>query len=84
MSGLLTHSHILLRVLRDRVRAVLVAGKWQMAASISAFPFGNLEGNRNKKLLDIEVNALYDADHDVVAPHGEPPLIRRAYGFFAR
>eukprot|EP00965_Chrysotila_dentata_P111679 3692800-Pleurochrysis_carterae.AAC.5 len=41
-----------------------------MSAVIAAIPFGNLEANKNKKLLDIGVEALYDADHDVVAPHG--------------
>jgi hypothetical protein len=35
---------------------------------VSKFPFAKL--NPNKILLDIQVKPLYDADHDVVAPHG--------------
>merc|ERR1712083_947243 len=42
--------------------------KWDTAATKSPFPFQNL--NRGKILLDIEIVALYDADSDVVAPHG--------------
>merc|ERR1712087_1046124 len=42
--------------------------KWEMAATKSPFPFPNL--NRGKMLLDVEIAALYDADSDVVAPHG--------------
>jgi len=42
--------------------------KWEMAASKSPFPFPNL--NRGKMLLDVEIVALYDADTDIVAPHG--------------
>ena len=34
----------------------------------SPFPFTGL--NPGQTLLDVEVRALYDADHDVVAPHG--------------
>merc|ERR1712007_385728 len=40
----------------------------EMAATKSPFPFPNL--NRGKILLDVEIAALYDADSDVVAPHG--------------
>merc|ERR1712060_103524 len=36
----------------------------------SPFPFPKLEVNKGKVLLDIEVLPLYDADSDVVAPHG--------------
>merc|ERR1719271_1777968 len=39
-----------------------------MEESISPFPFPSL--NLGKLLLDISVTALYDADKDVVAPHG--------------
>jgi len=42
--------------------------KWETAASKSPFPFPNL--NRGKMLLDVEIVALYDADSDIVAPHG--------------
>merc|ERR1712087_1047843 len=42
--------------------------KWEMAATKSPFPFPHL--NRGKILLDVEIAALYDADSDVVAPHG--------------
>jgi len=50
--------------------SVTIAGKWRLSAARAAFPFGNLPKNRNKQLLDIQVEALYDADHDKVAPHG--------------
>jgi len=53
-----------------RKLVVTIAGKWRLSATRSAFPFGNLAKNRNKLLLDIQVEALYDADHDSVAPHG--------------
>jgi len=42
--------------------------KWKMSATKNAFPFASL--NENKVLLDIEISPLYDADADVVAPHG--------------
>merc|ERR1719229_1666281 len=42
--------------------------KWEMAATKSPFPFQNL--NKGKVLLDVEIAALYDADSDIVAPHG--------------
>merc|ERR1712113_1137547 len=42
--------------------------KWEMAATKSPFPFPSL--NKGKILLDVEIAALYDADSDVVAPHG--------------
>jgi len=50
--------------------SVTISGKWRLSATRSAFPFGNLPKNKNKQLLDIQVEALYDADHDKVAPHG--------------
>jgi len=56
--------------LENQKLTVEVGGKWLMSAVIAAFPFGNLAANKYKKLLDIGVQALYDADHDVVAPHG--------------
>merc|ERR1712113_1098648 len=42
--------------------------RWDMAAIRTTFPFPGL--NRGKELLDVEISALYDADHDIVAPHG--------------
>jgi len=42
--------------------------KWKTSATKAAFPFASL--NQNKVLLDIEITPWYDADHDVVAPHG--------------
>merc|ERR1712087_896816 len=42
--------------------------KWEMAATKSPFPFPGL--NKGKVLLDVEIAALYNADEDVVAPHG--------------
>jgi len=56
--------------LADKKLSVVVAGKWEVSAKISSFPFGNLLQNRYKKLLDIQIKALYKADNDVVAPHG--------------
>jgi len=43
-------------------------GRWLIEATSKAFP--NPTKNVGKALLDVQVNALYDADHDVVAPHG--------------
>merc|ERR1712099_37728 len=42
--------------------------KWEMSATKSPFPFPHL--NKGKILLDVEIAALYDADNDIVAPHG--------------
>jgi hypothetical protein len=44
--------------------------RWRIAAKKSPFPFPRLPLNKNKVLLDIEVAPLYDADADLVAPHG--------------
>merc|ERR1712113_1111620 len=52
----------------DKNKLRVKTEKWEMAASKSPFPFPNL--NRGKMLLDVEIVALYDADSDVVAPHG--------------
>merc|ERR1712118_390383 len=43
-------------------------GRWLIEATSKAFP--NPLKNPGKALLDVQINALYDADHDVVAPHG--------------
>lgn len=44
--------------------------RWRIAAKKSPFPFPRLPLNKDKVLLDVEVEPLYDADADVVAPHG--------------
>jgi hypothetical protein len=50
-------------------RALTVVGaRWSATATASAFPFASL--NKDKVLLDLEVKPLYDADADLVAPHG--------------
>jgi len=43
-------------------------GRWLVEAASKPFP--NAEKNPGKALLDVQLNPLYDADHDVVAPHG--------------
>ena len=43
-------------------------GRWLVEAASKAFP--NAVLNRGKALLDVQLNPLYDADHDSVAPHG--------------
>ena len=43
-------------------------GWWLVEAASKAFP--NAVLNRGKALLDVQLNPLYDADHDSVAPHG--------------
>lgn len=54
--------------LEEKQIVVTVDGRWQIIARVSPFPFPKL--NPGQTLLDIEAKALYDADHDVVAPHG--------------
>ena len=49
-------------------------GKWEVAATSK--PFANPRAHPGKSLLNIQLHALYDADHDVVAPHG---LIGQSY-----
>lgn len=49
-------------------------GHWLIEAASKSFP--NAQKNPGKALLNVQVNALYDADHDVVAPHG---LIGQSY-----
>merc|ERR1712226_992571 len=44
--------------------------KWLFTGITSPYPFGKLEVNKNKVLLDVAVQPLYDPDTDVVAPHG--------------
>jgi len=50
--------------------------KWVFTATTAAYPFGKLEQNKNKVLLDVSVQPLYDADADPVAPHG---ILGQAY-----
>jgi hypothetical protein len=57
-------------VVQSKKLTVRIDGKWLFSATRSAFPFGKLEANRKKQLIDLQVQALYDADNDVVAPHG--------------
>jgi len=63
----LDNVHVQLKAGEKEV-VVTVTDRWQMSARVSPFPFPRL--NPGQSLLDIEAKALYDADHDVVAPHG--------------
>merc|ERR1740117_1290523 len=49
-------------------------GRWEVQAWSKPFP--NPAANPGKALLDIKIAALYDADLDIVAPHG---LIGQSY-----
>lgn len=49
-------------------------GKWEVQAWSKRFP--NPAANPGKAMLNVAINALYDADQDVVAPHG---LIGQSY-----
>jgi hypothetical protein len=40
----------------------------EQSATLAPFPFAGL--NPRQKLINVKVKALYDADNDVVAPHG--------------
>jgi len=44
--------------------------KWLFTATTSPYPFGKLEVNKNKVLLDVAVQPLYNPDTDAAAPHG--------------
>jgi len=48
--------------------ALISTGRWMVEAASKPFP--NAEKNPGKALLDVQLNPLYDADKDVVAPHG--------------
>ena len=54
----------------------VVTKKWRFTATTSPFPFGKKAENKDKVLLDVAIQPLYDADNDVVAPHG---IIGQAY-----
>lgn len=56
------------------IALVLSTGLWQM--SVWNKPFPNAAANPGKALLNIHVEALYDADQDRSAPHG---LIGQSY-----
>ena len=47
---------------------VINTGQWKVEAASKPFP--NAEKNPGKALLDVQLNPLYDADKDIVAPHG--------------
>jgi hypothetical protein len=53
---------------KEKKLTVTVKEKWELSAQTSLFPFATL--NPGQVLLDISAKALYDADHDPVAPHG--------------
>jgi len=53
---------------------VQVADMWQM--TVWSKPYPNAAANPGKALLNIHIEALYDADEDPVAPHG---LIGQSY-----
>ena len=62
------------RTHQQATSVVVNTGKWRLSATAKHFP--NPDGNPGKMLLHVDVAALYDADHDVVAPHG---LIGQSY-----
>lgn len=53
---------------------VVNTGQWRLSATAKHFP--NPDANPGRMLLHVDVAARYDADHDVVAPHG---LIGQSY-----
>merc|ERR1719171_2040826 len=49
--------------------SVLVStGLWEVHAQ--SMPFPNAKAHPGKALLNVKIHAMYDADKDVVAPHG--------------
>jgi len=56
------------------VALVVNTGLWEMTVWSKAYP--NAKANPGKALLNIHIEALYDADTDPVAPHG---LIGQSY-----
>ena len=58
----------------QKVTAVVNTMRWLVEATSKPWP--NAEKNPRKALLDVKMSALYDADKDVVAPHG---LIGQSY-----
>merc|ERR1719201_1848231 len=49
-------------------RALVSTARWEVQAWSKRYP--NPAANPGKALLNIKIDARYDADHDVVAPHG--------------
>ena len=47
---------------------VITTGQWEVQAQ--SMPFPNAKAHPGKALLNVKVAAKYDADKDVVAPHG--------------
>jgi len=56
------------------VTAVVNTMRWMV--EVTSKPWPNAKLNPGKALLDVKMSALYDADKDVVAPHG---LIGQSY-----
>lgn len=53
---------------------IVSTGRWEVKAWSKRYP--NAAANPGKALLNVAISAQYDADHDVVAPHG---LIGQSY-----
>jgi hypothetical protein len=49
-------------------------GRWHVQAWSKPYP--NMAANPGKALINLQIESTYDADHDVVAPHG---LIGQSY-----
>jgi len=60
--------NVLVSISESNELNITTAGRWSVGAKLTAYPFAKL--NQAKRLLDIKIVALYDADRDVVAPHG--------------
>lgn len=56
------------------IALTISTGKWEVQAWSKRFP--NPAANPGKALLNVAIAAQYDADHDIVAPHG---LIGQSY-----
>jgi len=50
------------------IAMAITTGKWKVEAYGKHYP--NAGANPGKALLNVLISATYDADHDVVAPHG--------------
>lgn len=78
-SGSFTEDNLIVSV-REKRTGVLRARGWRGAVvfvstglwqvEVASKPFPNAIQNPGKALLDVQLKPLYDADHDVVAPHG--------------
>jgi len=56
------------------VALIVNTGRWR--TNVWNKPFPNAVANPGKALLNVHIEPLYDADHDIVAPHG---LIGQSY-----